>query len=335
MSEKRTRSFFTLLLTAREVPALIDMRRALRLVREAFRLHGQGRTQMPEKVYLLLPEYRGDLRAMPAYVAPTKACGLKWVNVHPRNRRRGLPTVMGVILLTDPATGFPLAIMDGTYITKLRTGAAGGVAADVLARRDASTAALIGCGAQAQCQLDALLAVRRIRRVRAWSPVRGEAAAFIRRQRVRGVAFTASPTVRACVAQADVIVTITPSRRPLVQRAWVAPGTHINAIGADAPGKEELDPALLSAARVVVDDRNQAVHAGEINVPIARRQFRPSQIHATLGAILAGHRAGRSHPRQITLFDSTGLAIHDVTLARAVYQRAVRQHCGRRVRLID
>ena len=324
----------TLILTARDVPPLIGMRQALRLVAEAVRLHGQGATQMPEKVYLTLPEYAGDLRAMPASIAATRACGLKWVNVHLRNRARGLPTVMGVILLTDPATGFPLAIMDGTYITKLRTGAAGGVAADVLARRDASVAALIGCGAQAQQQLDALRMVRPIREVRVWSPVRGDARAFIHRQRWSRIALRAVATVRDAVADAAIIVTITPSRRPLIKRAWVAPGTHINAIGADAPGKEELDPALLAAARVVVDDRAQAMHAGEINVPVRRGQFRPSQIHATLGDILAGRRPGRRTPRDITIFDSTGLAIHDVALARAVYQRAVRLHRGRWVRLI-
>ncbi len=330
-----SRPLRTLMLTAREVPALIDLRAALRLVRAAFRLHGQGRTQMPAKLYITIPEHDGDLRAMPAYIAAMRACGLKWVNVHPRNRRRGLPTVMATMLLSDPATGFPLAIMDGTYITKLRTGAAGGVAVDVLARRDASTAALIGCGAQAQQQLDALLAVRRIRQVRVWSPVAGEAEAFIRRQHQPGVAFTVAPTVRACVADADVLIAITPSRRPLVRRAWVAPGTHINAIGADAPGKEELEPALLAAARVVVDDRPQAIHSGEVNVPIRRGRYRAAQIHATLGEILAGRRSGRRNAREITLFDSTGLAIHDVALARAVYQRALRLHRGRWLRLIS
>ena len=325
----------TLLLTAREVPALIDLPTALRLVRAAFRLHGQGRTQMPAKVYVTLPEHGGDLRAMPAYIASLRACGLKWVNVHPRNRRRGLPTVMATMLLTDPSTGVPLAILDGTYITKLRTGAAGGVAADVLARRDARTAALIGCGAQAQQQLDALLAVRRIRQVRVWSPVAGEAAALIRRQRRPRVTFAVAPTVRACVAGADVVITITPSRRALVRRAWIAPGTHINAIGADAPGKEELDPALLRAARVVVDDRPQAIHSGEVNVPIRRGRYRAAQIHATLGEILAGRRPGRRRARDMTIFDSTGLAIHDVVLAQAVYRRALRLHRGRWVRLVS
>ena len=324
----------TLILTARDIPSLIDLPTALRLARRAFRLHGQGCTQMPQKVYLTLPEYAGDLRAMPAYLGATKACGLKWVNVHPGNRRRHLPTVMGVILLTDPATGFPLAIMDGTHITKLRTGAAAGVAADVLARPEAATVALVGCGAQAQSPLEALLAVRRIRAVRVWSPVRGEPEAFIRRQRRGRVRVSAAADINTCVAGADIIVTITPSHRPLVRRAWVAPGAHINAIGADAPGKQELEPALLRAARVVVDDRGQSLHAGELNVPVRRGQYRPQSIHATLGEILAGRRSGRRSAREITVFDSTGLAIHDVALARAVYLRALRLGRGRWVRLI-
>ena len=141
------------------------------------------------------------------------------------------------------------------------------------------------------------------------------------------------PTVERCVRDMDVLVTVTPSRRPLVKRSWLTPGVHINAIGADAPGKQELDWQILRHATVVVDDGEQAIHGGELNVPIRRGQFSPKRIHATLGEILIGRASGRTRPDEVTVFDSTGLAVHDVALGAEVVRRARRQGLGHRVAL--
>lgn len=322
----------TLLLTQREVERLLDLQRAIRVVREAFTAMARGEAVMPSKIYLPLPR-RSDFRAMPAFLQHPPACGMKWVNVHPDNRRRGLPTVMALIIMSDPATGEPLAVMDGVLITKLRTAAAAAVAAQALARPESRTVGLVGCGAQADAQLLALAEIFPLTGVSVWGRGAGEAARFCRRmqRRLPRVRWSAAASVELCVREADLIITVTPSRRPLIRRSWVRPGTHINAVGADAPGKQELDPTLLREATVVVDDSAQAIHGGEINVPIRRKQFRQAQIHATLGEVLLGRRRGRRSDAEITVFDSTGLAIHDVALGAHVLRAARRLRLGRRV----
>ncbi|MBI4004178.1 MAG: ornithine cyclodeaminase family protein [Candidatus Omnitrophica bacterium] len=323
-----------LLLTDRDVARLIDMRTAIRVIRDAFIAMARGQTVMPPKIYLPLP-HDSDFRAMPAYQKHPAACGVKWVNVHPHNRRRGLPTVMAVLIMNDPATGIPLAVLDGTLVTKLRTAAAAAVAAAVLARRDSRVVGLLGCGAQADAQLLALAQVRSLSRVHVWGHTPGEAARFCARMRrwLPRVRLVPCKDLKPCVGTADLLVTVTPSRRPLVKRSWLRAGVHINAIGADAPGKQELDPKILTDALVVVDEREQAIHGGELNVPIRRGQFRPRQIHATLGEILIGKTRGRRDPREITVFDSTGLAIHDIALGAEIVRRAAHRGIGRRIAL--
>lgn len=323
----------TLLLTAREIERLIDVKTAIRVVRQAFIAQARGQAVMPPKVYLNLPG-GNDFRAMPAYVAHPAACGLKWVNVHPGNPAKGLPTVMAVIVLNDPATGVPLAVMDGLHITGLRTAAAAGVAAKAMARPGSSRVGLVGCGAQALYELHALQALFRLQQVRVWGYRAGEAAYFCRRmQRFVKARLVPAATVRECVADADIVTTITTSHRPLVTREWIRPGTHFNAIGADAPGKQELDPHILREARVIVDDRTQAMHGGELNVPLARKQISPRLIRGTIGELLLGRIKGRTNAAEITVFDSTGLATHDIALAHAAYRLALRRHLGHSVQL--
>jgi len=328
MTPRRT----TLVLTQPDIERLIDMETAIRIVEQTFKAQVQGRVIMPPKVYLPLPDH-SDFRAMPAYVAHPEACGIKWVNVHPSNRSRGLPTVMGTIIMNDPKTGFPLAVLDGLSITRLRTGAAAGVAAKTMARPNSHRVGLVGCGAQAFHQLWALVELFQLRQVTVWGHRAGEARRFCAWARRRlQVDLVPSKTVKACVQEADLIVTITPSRRPLVKRAWVKPGTHLNAIGADAPGKQELDPAILRDAKVVVDDKQQAIHGGEINVPISHGRFEPNAIHATLAEVLLGRARGRTRADELTVFDSTGIAVHDVALGSAIVRQAHRHRRGQSVR---
>ena len=326
----------TLLLTQRDVARLATMPMSLRVVRDAFKAMARGETVMPPKLYLPLP-HGADFRAMPAYVRPMRACGIKWVNVHPGNRRRGLPTVMAVIIVNDPATGVPLAVMDGGLVTKLRTAAASAVAAQALARPDSRVVGLVGCGAQANAQVQALSAVFRLARVQVWGLRPEEAARSCRRMRrlMPRIVFQPCGTVEQCVRGADLVVTITPSRHPLVRRAWLSPGVHINAVGADAPGKQELEPRILREATVVVDEYQQAIHGGELNVPVSRGQFAPRQIHASLGEVLLGRKRGRRSKTELTVFDSTGLAIHDVAMGAALVRLATRRGVGRRIALFQ
>jgi alanine dehydrogenase len=226
----------------------------------------------------------------------------------------------------------PLAILDGTYLTGVRTGAASGVAARYLARKDARSLALIGCGVQAPFQVDALRRLFRLDRIVLFDPEDRAMEAVEAAFPEEAGRFVRAPDAERCVAGADIIVTTTPSRTPVLRPDWIAPGAHINAVGADAPGKQELDPRILLDAMVVVDDVRQALHGGEVNMAIRSKEFSADRIAAQLGEIVCGKTKGRTGPEQITVFDSTGLAIHDIAVARFVYEECSKSGKGLRMR---
>lgn len=318
----------TLLLTQKDVASVLTPALANATVERAFRAYGLGLTQMPAKSYLYFP--KGDLRSMPACISGEgfDIAGVKCVTVHLQNALHHLPSVMAVVILNDPQTGFPLAVLDGTYLTCLRTGAAGAVAAKYLSREDSAIAGFVGCGAQARTQLACLLEVRRIRKIKIWQFAGDKACAQGFKRWARAtyrVETVVSPDIDEVTLDADIVVATTPSRAPLVNR--VSPGTHINAIGADAPGKQEIHPDILKRAKVVIDDWAQASHSGEINVPLSNKQITKKDVHAQLGDIVAGKKKGRTSAKEVTLFDSTGLAIQDIACAFVVY-RAVKNKRG-------
>ena len=289
-------------------------------VEAAFAAEASGNAAMPAKTYLELTDYNGDFRAMPAFVKTDEweAAGMKWVNVHPDNPdRHGLPTVMGIMLYSDPETALPLAVMDGAELTRHRTGAAAAVATDYLATEEAHSLGIIGAGAQSYLQVEYIASVRPIDTI-VINDRNPEAIETFRDH------FSASYTVRtgspAEAADCDILSTLTPVRDPLIERSAVSDGTHINAVGADAPGKQELDADILKAGTVVIDDYEQSIHSGEINVPWAAGVLSEADIHGTLGAIVAGSIEGRTTEDEITIFDSTGLAIQDVAAAHVIYE---------------
>ena len=278
-------------------------------IEAVFAEHGRGGVRMPSKVYVGLVE-NGDFRTMPAYIPALGIAGVKVVNVHPNNRARGLPTVMALTEMIDVETGVPQAIVNSTELTAMRTGAAGAIAAKYLASRRPVTLGVVGAGRQAEALVEAIAATIPIDEIRVWSRTEKSAGAFAARYaRYNAVSV---PIERAC--DCDVLNTTTPSRKPLIMAEWVRDGTHINAIGADAPGKQELDPLLLMKAEVFVDDIGQAAHSGEINVPISTGLYNTGMLAGTLGEVVIGEK-GRSAPDAITVFDSTGLAIQDLAIA--------------------
>lgn len=311
----------------KEVKQLLIMAEALEAVEEAFKQHGLGMVQMPSKLYLTFKKHSGDLRAMPAYLEDLDIAGVKIVNVHPANPAKGLPTVMAVLVLNDPATGAPVALMDGTYLTDVRTGAAGGVAVKYLARRDSHVVGLIGAGRQARTQLLAIAEVINVRKVKVASKSREGALKYIKEmKRVVKAEFEVCDLKNAC--NCDILATTTPVREPIVRAEWIQEGTHINAIGADAAGKEELDPSVLKKSKIVVDDLPQASHSGEVNVPLSMGLIGLEDIHGGLGKVITGEIKGRTRDADITIFDSTGLAIQDVAVGNLVYKKALRQKLG-------
>ena len=329
----------TLLLTKKDIVPLLSMGEVMGAVESAFREKALGRVQMPAKPYLFYAKYNGDLRAMPSYLEELDISAVKIVNVHPENPvRYKLPTVMATIVLIDPKNGGPLAIMGGTWITAMRTGAAGGVAAKHLARKESKVVGLVGAGTQAKTQLMALLCLYgKLEEVRVWSRTKRTRAAYIAEMEPKfGDVTEIVPVanVRNAVEGADVVVTATPSRKPLVSSKWVSQGTHFNCIGADAPGKEELDPSILKRAKIVVDDWEQASHRGEINVPLAKGEITRENIWADIGSVVAGLKSGRTSPDEITVFVSTGLAVQDAVTADLAYKKALAKNLGQLIEIV-
>ncbi len=313
----------TLLLTQGEISPILTMKLTVSAVERAFAAHGRGETQMPPKVYLSLEEHAGDFRAMPSCFGT--AAGLKWVNSHTKNpARHGLPAVMALYILSDPATAIPLAVMDGTLLTAVRTGAGAGVATKHLAKKKPGAVGYIGCGVQARTLHAAHLEVIGPHEVRAADVSREAAEKFA--SEVGGKVVSIEEA-----AGCDIVCTMTPAREPVVKRAWIRPGAHVNAVGADAHGKQELDPAILRDAKVIVDDVEQASGSGEVNVPLHTGEYRADQIHATLGEVITGKKPGREGDAEITVFDSTGLAVQDLAVAQEVYEEARRRGVGREI----
>ncbi len=304
------------------VARLLDEKKAFSLAERVFRRMAAGKARMPPKIYLHL-ESGDDFRAMPGYVGGEGGgCGLKWVSVFPKNPRSGLPTVRATVLLNSSQNGELLAVLEANTITASRTAAAAAVATHYLGPARPRKLALVGAGLQARYQLMALTALHSYETISVWGAGEGETGRFCRRFRPHfGRCLQPAPDVRSCVQDADVIVTSTPSRRPLVFDAWVKKGAHINAIGADAKGKQELHPGLLLRSKVVVDEREQAWHSGEINVPVARGLFKKKHLYAELSDVVAGKKKGRASAEETTVFDSTGLAVLDIFFAAYVYEK--------------
>lgn len=311
----------TLVLSQREVKQLLSMDRVVEAVEGAFLAHGRGATQMPSKVYLSLPEHDGDFRAMPSSM--DGAAGVKWVNSHASNPlKHGLPSVMGLYVLSDPETALPLAIMDATWLTAMRTGAAGAVASKHLAKKSVRSIGFVGCGVQSRVLLEAHRVVYGSDLELRMSDLSFDAATRFATEAGGRV----TSVEEACGA--DIVCASTPGRAVVVRASNVARGAHINAIGADAPGKREVETSVLKGARVFVDDWEQATHSGEVNVPLHEGAYVREEIVGTLGELLAQKVVGRRDEDEITLFDSTGLAVQDLAVARVVYALAKEQGVG-------
>ena len=321
-----------LILNQKQVQRIIPLNRiseVIDVIEEAFFEYGMGRVQMPPKNYLDFKKYEGDLRIMSSFAQKLEMAGTKIVNVHPKNPKKGLKTVMAVIILNDAKTGLPLAVMDGTYITGMRTAAAAAVATKYLARKNAKTLGVIGAGYQSIFQIVAMTKVRKIKEIFVYDIQDVCVKKLSRTLEKLGIKIKKASLEE--VAKKDIVVTVTPARKPVLKNNLVLPGTHINAMGADAPGKEELDPEILKKAKIIIDDWHQAICCGEVNVPLSKGIIQKKDIWASLGEVVTGKKIGRKNDKEITIFDSTGLAIQDLFTANLVYKKA--KKLGRRINL--
>jgi len=268
---------------------------------------------------------------MPAYLPASAALGLKVASIYPGNVSRGLPTVTALVAALDPETGQPIAVMEGAYLTSLRTGAASGVATDVLARKDAHTLSVIGAGAQARTQIEAVCCVRDIQEIHVFGRTRtsAEALAAELSRNYPTLNVTAATTRSEVVKGADIVITATNSSTPVFNGEDLTPGVHINAIGSFRPDMQEIDEYTVERAVLVVDQREAVLsEAGDIIIPIRKGVITEEHIYAELGEIILGLKPGRRNNDEMTLFKSVGNAAQDVAIARLVLQSAEENNIG-------
>lgn len=320
-----------------DVERLVRMTDAIAAVREGFAAADRGEALTPEPLSLHLPDADGELHVKGGYLTGSPVFAVKTATGFYRNPSQGLPVSGGMTLVYDAATGqLTTLIADGGLLTELRTAAAGAVAADLLARPQARTAAVIGTGGQAHYQLLALLAVRRIEHVKVWGR-RGDAAErYAREMTTGGVTVRAAATAREAAEGADVVITATSAAEPLLEAAWLTPGTHVTAAGSDMPHKQELDPLVLAAADKYVPDSTAAAAAsGELHHAIEAGVFGPGQVYGELGALASGRLPGRAGEDELTVADLTGLGVQDAAIAALAARLAVEHGAGRDLPLGD
>ena len=293
--------------------SVVTPERAVAAMREAFAADGNGRTHVPPVINLDVPEARGEFHIKTARIAGVPHIAVKVASGFYDNPAKGLPSGSGLMAVFDAQTGLPAALLlDNGFLTDIRTGAAGAIAADYLARKSIATVGVIGSGIQARFQVQCLRVVRPFTRIVAWSPTREHLEAYSSRMRAEGFDVEAASSARDVCRAADVLITATPSREPFVRCEWLRPGTHVTALGSDSPGKQELDADCLLRADLVVCDRlSQCAAFGELS------HAQGSAVHAQLGEIVAGKKPGRTTDEQITIADLTGVGFQDTAIASA------------------
>ena len=316
----------TLLLSGSDVQRALSMEDAIDLVERGFVEFGEGTVDMPQRPVIFVPEHNGLAGFMPALVRGMGALAIKTVTAFKDNVKKGLPTIMGTVMLLDPETGTPLAVMDAGYLTALRTGAACGVATKYLAKKDARVATIFGAGVQGATQLEAICTVRNISEVRVFDTDRAAAERFAREMGGRGripvnVEVVNSP--KDALAGADVVATATTSPSPIFDGDDLSPGVHINGVGSHAPKARELDTKTVIRSKIVCDSVAAClVEAGDLLIPIEEGALNKSDIHGGLAEVICGQLPGRQSNEEITLFKSVGLAFQDAATALETYRKA-------------
>ncbi len=309
------------------------MAQAIEAVKAAFAELSSGHANVPLRTQLPVPEHNGVTLVMPVYLRATGSLAVKIVSVFPDNPKQGLPTTSALVVVADAGTGLPIAALDGTYLTGLRTGAASGAATDLLARPEARQVAILGAGTQGRYQLLGVCAVRQVTRVRVYDTIRARAEEYVSEMRTRGGSIPADIQVAAspadAVGQADIICTATTSRTPVFGDADVQAGTHINGIGSYTPQMQEVDAATVARAKLVVDSREACLaEAGDVIIPLRQGLITEQHIHAELGEIVLGRKPGRETAGEVTFFKAVGNAVQDAAVAHLVLQGAAEKGLG-------
>ncbi|MEH7503048.1 ornithine cyclodeaminase family protein [Neobacillus drentensis] len=328
-----------LVLTKEDIKKVFTMKDAIEADKEALRIYSAGKSVSPLRVNIDIPKEQGQSLFMPAYVEELDATGIKIVSVFPKNIEKGLPSVPAQMILLDGTTGEVCAILDGTYLTQLRTGAVQGAASDILAKKDAKIGALIGTGGQAATQLEAMVCVRNLQEVRVADINFERAKEFAEKMQEElaayGTKVVAVENGNAAVKDADIITSVTTSRKPVFDGTLVKKGAHVNGVGAYTPQMQELDETIVQKADKVFFDTKEGVlaEAGDFITPMEKGLVTEDDFDGELGEVILGKISGRETDEEITLFKTVGMAVLDVVTAQKIYQKAVENKIGQAVEI--
>lgn len=309
----------TVILSKEKIANVLVMEDVIVSVEEAYKLFSERKVIMPSVLSFEIDKYHGEIDIKSGYDLVDDIVGVKIASGYANNKQNyGIPNGLATILLFDVKNGAPIAILEGGLITDMRTGAAGAVSAKYLANPSSKKVAIVGTGIIARWELEALSHVFQLEEVYVWGRNEEKVVQYIEDMHGKiPLTYKAFSDIEQCISEADIIITTTSSREALIQQEWVKPGSHIACIGADMPGKKEVDPQLFGRAKVIVDSIEQCVERGELQHAIKKGYIQVSDV-VEMGEIILGETQGRESANEITIFDSTGLSIQDITTAKKV-----------------
>ena len=324
-----------LILSEKQVESLIDVEELVAALERAHIQYSTGNAVMPVRLVVPLPQIDGRITSMPGFLNQDQALGMKVVTYFQNNPKHNLPSILATIMLFSAESGKMIAVMDGSYITAIRTACASAMASKVLSNPTASVLGILGAGVQAKAHIRALCRVRKIRCIKIYSPS-GTSASRLKQEveSQLGVAIEVANSAEEAVRGADLIVTATTAKQPILPAEWLKPGAHINAVGSHRPDLRELDGTTLARSTVFVDSREAIMaECGDVLLALAEKSITPDHVQAEIGEVLATTKPGRTTTDEVTLYKSVGIAIQDVATARLVYHKALEKNLGTNVTL--
>jgi alanine dehydrogenase len=324
-----------LVLSEKQVQSLIEIDELIAALSQAHIQYSTGKAVMPVRLVVPLPDIQGRITSMPGYLNEDQALGMKVVTYFQNNPQRNLPAILATIMLFSAETGKMIAVMDGAYITAIRTACASALATKALANSETPILGILGAGVQARAHIQALTRVRKISQIKIYSPSATSAASLKREMENEvDVAIEVAESVEAVVRGSDLLVTVTTAKEPIIKLEWLKPGVHINAVGSHRPDSREIDGTTLAQAKVVVDSREAIMaECGDILLALKEKSVGDNVIHGEIGEVLAGAKPGRRSADEITLYKSVGIAIQDVAAAHLVYRKALERNVGSHVEI--
>lgn len=324
-----------LLLSEKQVQCLIDIDELIASLEQAHIQYSSGKAVTPVRLVVPLPQIQGRITSMPGFLNENRALGMKIVTYFQENPKRNLPAILATIMLFSVETGKMIAVMDGSYVTAIRTACASAMATKALANVETPVLGILGAGVQARAHIQALTHVRKIEWIKIYSPS-GASAAGIKKDLgpVKKITIDVAGSAEDAVRNADLLVTGTTAKEPILKNQWLKAGVHINAVGSHRPDYREIDSATIARAKVVVDSREAIMaECGDILLAIKETAIDENHVYGEIGEILAGVKAGRSSADEITLYKSVGIAIQDVATANLVYRKALERGVGTSVEI--